>query len=132
MLPEPLYDGVADTEVESDSEAIVFGTGFAGISDIEVSPYDGYIYVVSLGQGKIFKILPTADLDMSASAGSIPSLPSTPPDTTFPPVGEMRRLKITMKITMNKFRKNGSGGDGDDNNNSENGESGDGNSDGGD
>jgi len=44
--------------------------------------------VVSLGQGKIFKILPTADLDMSASAGTIPSVPLSSPDTTPPPVGD--------------------------------------------
>jgi hypothetical protein len=35
----------------------VFGEGFAGISDLEVGP-DGYLYVVSLGQGKIFRIVP--------------------------------------------------------------------------
>jgi aldose sugar dehydrogenase len=86
LLPEPLIDRVADTDTESASEAIHFATGFAGISDIEVSPYDGYMYVVSLGQGKIFKILPTADLDMSSSAGNIPSLPLASPETPSPPV----------------------------------------------
>jgi aldose sugar dehydrogenase len=44
------------------------------------------MYVVSLGQGKIFKILPTADLDMSSSAGNIPSLPLASPETPSPPV----------------------------------------------
>ena len=86
MLPEPLLDRVADTDTETASEAIHFATGFAGISDIEVSPYDGYMYVVSLGQGKIFKILPTADLDMSSSAGTIPSLPLASPEPPSPPV----------------------------------------------
>ncbi|MGH9911936.1 MAG: PQQ-dependent sugar dehydrogenase, partial [Nitrososphaeraceae archaeon] len=89
LLPVPLNDKIADTDAESASEAIIFASGFAGISDIEVSPYDGYMYVVSLGQGKIFKVLPTADLDMSASAGSVPSPPPTPPpDTTLPPEGD--------------------------------------------
>jgi hypothetical protein len=37
----------------------VFGEGFAGISDLEVGP-DGYLYVVSLGQGKIFRIVPAS------------------------------------------------------------------------
>lgn len=37
----------------------MFGEGFAGISDLEVGP-DGYLYVVSLGQGKIFRIVPEA------------------------------------------------------------------------
>jgi glucose/arabinose dehydrogenase len=86
LLPEPLIDRIADTDSESASEAIHFATGFAGISDIEVSPYDGYMYVVSLGQGKIFKILPTADLDMSASGDSIPTLPLASPEATLPPV----------------------------------------------
>jgi aldose sugar dehydrogenase len=88
LLPEPLIDRVADTDGESASEAILFATGFAGISDIEVSPYDGYMYVVSLGQGKIFRILPTADLDMSASGDSIPSVPLSPPETIPPVVDE--------------------------------------------
>ena len=86
LLPEPLLDRVADTDTETASEAIHFATGFAGISDIEVSPYDGYMYVVSLGQGKIFKILPTADLDMSSSAGTIPSVPLASPEPPSPPV----------------------------------------------
>jgi aldose sugar dehydrogenase len=85
LLPQPLIDRIADTDTESNSEAIVFATGFAGISDIEVSPYDGYMYVVSLGQGKIFKILPTAELDMSASGDAVPSFSFTSPETPLPP-----------------------------------------------
>ncbi len=85
LLPQPLIDRIADTDTESNSEAIVFATGFAGISDIEVSPYDGYMYVVSLGQGKIFKILPTAELDMSASGDSVPTFTFTSPETPLPP-----------------------------------------------
>ncbi len=85
LLPQPLIDRIADTDTESNSEAIVFATGFAGISDIEVSPYDGYMYVVSLGQGKIFRILPTADLDMSASGDSVPTFSFTSPETPLPP-----------------------------------------------
>ena len=85
LLPQPLIDRIADTDPESNSEAIVFATGFAGISDIEVSPYDGYMYVVSLGQGKIFKILPTADLDMSASGDSVPTFSFSSPETPLPP-----------------------------------------------
>ena len=51
-LPEPLNDKIADTEEETVTDTVLFATGFAGISDIEVSPYDGYMYVVSLGQGR--------------------------------------------------------------------------------
>ena len=37
---------------------IIFGTGFAGITDIKEGP-DGAIYIVTIGDGKIFRILPT-------------------------------------------------------------------------
>ncbi len=37
---------------------IIFGDGFGGISDLEVGPYDGYLYVVSLGHGAIYRIVP--------------------------------------------------------------------------
>lgn len=51
-----MEDKIAETR-ETGTEDIVFGEGFAGISDLEVGP-DGYLYVVSLGQGKIFRIVP--------------------------------------------------------------------------
>jgi glucose/arabinose dehydrogenase len=42
------------------NEKLIFAKGFAdGITDIEVGP-DGYLYIVSYGQGKIFRIVPTA------------------------------------------------------------------------
>ena len=53
ILEEPLADKVADDDVEN--EGIIFGEGFGSISDIEVG-LDGYLYVVSIGQGKIFRI----------------------------------------------------------------------------
>lgn len=42
----PLDDRVVDTDDESLSQDLVFGAGFGGISDIEVSSYDGNMYVV--------------------------------------------------------------------------------------
>jgi glucose/arabinose dehydrogenase len=59
ILPPPLDDKLADTEQEALVKGVIFGTAFAGISDMEVSPYDGFMYIVSLGQGKIFKLVPT-------------------------------------------------------------------------
>ena len=56
ILAGELEDKIAETR-ETGTEDIVFGEGFAGISDLEVGP-DGYLYVVSLGQGKIFRIVP--------------------------------------------------------------------------
>lgn len=65
LLEEPLSDGVANTQAESVANDVLFATSFGGITDIEVSPYDGYLYVVSLGQGKIFKVLPLEILPAS-------------------------------------------------------------------
>jgi aldose sugar dehydrogenase len=83
LLEPPLDDKVADTDEESVSDSVLFATGFGGISDIEVSPYDGYLYVVSLGQGKIFKILPTGDGDAVAGGTTVPP-PPAPPDVIPP------------------------------------------------
>ena len=52
---EQLKDLVLNNE-DSPSE-IIFGTGFAGITDIKEGP-DGSIYVVTIGDGKIFRISP--------------------------------------------------------------------------
>jgi aldose sugar dehydrogenase len=49
-----LADKVADTD--SENEDITFGTGFRGITDIQVGP-DGYLYILSYYFGAIFKIL---------------------------------------------------------------------------
>jgi glucose/arabinose dehydrogenase len=56
VLTGELEDKIAETR-ETGIEDIVFGEGFAGVSDLEVGP-DGNLYVVSLGQGKIFRIVP--------------------------------------------------------------------------
>lgn len=47
-IPNPLTVG---------SEDVVFGTGFGGVTDLTVGP-DGYLYVVSISDGKIFRIMP--------------------------------------------------------------------------
>src|ERR671930_815039 len=55
LLNGPLTDKVADSTNECKSA--VFGTGFGGITDIQVGP-DGYLYILSVteGQGTIFRI----------------------------------------------------------------------------
>lgn len=55
LLGDPLVDKVVNAEREN--EAIIFGEGFGGVSDLEVGP-DGYLYVVSIGRGKIFRVVP--------------------------------------------------------------------------
>ncbi|KFM20905.1 Secreted effector protein pipB2 [Marine Group I thaumarchaeote SCGC AAA799-D07] len=37
---------------------LIFATGFAGITDIKEGP-DGFIYIVSIGDGKIYRIIPS-------------------------------------------------------------------------
>ena len=58
VLTGKLSDKVANSSEEIDESDIVFGQGFGGITDIEVGPYDGYLYVVSSKEGKIFRIGP--------------------------------------------------------------------------
>ena len=41
---------------------IIFGTGFGGITDIKEGP-DGLIYVVSIGNEKIYRIIPSSKND---------------------------------------------------------------------
>lgn len=55
VLKGPLTDKVADTDVET--KGITFGSNFGGISDMAVGS-DGYLYVVSLGRGVIYRIVP--------------------------------------------------------------------------
>jgi glucose/arabinose dehydrogenase/plastocyanin len=54
-LTGSLQDKVANSPVEL--QKIIFGKGFGAISDLEVGP-DGYLYVVSIGDGAIFRIVP--------------------------------------------------------------------------
>jgi aldose sugar dehydrogenase len=54
-----LNDKVADTANET--EDVTFAHGFGIITDLEVGP-DGYLYVVSIGQGAIYRILPSANI----------------------------------------------------------------------
>ena len=59
-----LKDLVLNKE-DSPSE-IIFGTGFAGITDIKEGP-DGSIYIVSIGDGKIFRISPALNGNIGGS-----------------------------------------------------------------
>jgi glucose/arabinose dehydrogenase len=55
ILSGPLEDKIANTT--SELKNVIFAEGFGGITDLEVGP-DGNLYIVSIGQGKIFRILP--------------------------------------------------------------------------
>lgn len=56
-LPDSLSSKFLTSLYAPGVEKIQFGQGFGGITDLTVSP-DGYLYIVSIGQGKIFRILP--------------------------------------------------------------------------
>ena len=51
---------------EDSPSKIIFGTGFAGITDIKEGP-DGSIYIVTIGDGKIFRISPGLNGNISGS-----------------------------------------------------------------
>jgi aldose sugar dehydrogenase len=56
-LPESLSSKFIPTSNTAGLDKILFGQGFGGITDLTIGP-DGYLYVVSIGQGRVFRILP--------------------------------------------------------------------------
>jgi glucose/arabinose dehydrogenase len=58
ILPDSIQSNLLTSLNAPDMNEMLFGRGFGGITDLTVGP-DGYIYVVSIGQGKIFRIVPT-------------------------------------------------------------------------
>jgi aldose sugar dehydrogenase len=57
VLTGSLDDKIAESSSREDIKEIIFGEGFDAVTDIEVGP-DGYLYVVSHKDGRIYKILP--------------------------------------------------------------------------
>jgi aldose sugar dehydrogenase len=57
ILPKVLSGKSTVNPTVSAAKEIVFGEGFGGITDLTLGP-DGYLYVVSIGQGKVFRVLP--------------------------------------------------------------------------
>jgi glucose/arabinose dehydrogenase len=58
LLPKDIsYKVVRTWNDTAKLKEIVFGTGFVGISSLTVGP-DGYLYVVSVANGKIYRIMP--------------------------------------------------------------------------
>jgi glucose/arabinose dehydrogenase len=55
-----LEDKIANNTKELEDAIFLRGLG-GGITDIEVGPYDGYLYFVSYSQGIIYRITPTID-----------------------------------------------------------------------
>jgi glucose/arabinose dehydrogenase len=57
VVDDKIAGGTDDEFEEEEISNLVFGQAFGGITDLEIGP-DGYLYVVSIGLGKIFKIVP--------------------------------------------------------------------------
>jgi glucose/arabinose dehydrogenase len=57
VLPPALEGKVIRTVNADGLDQIIFGQEFGGITDLKIGP-DGYFYVVSVGLGKIFRIVP--------------------------------------------------------------------------
>jgi glucose/arabinose dehydrogenase len=55
VLSGSLTDKVAD--IDEETKNLIFGSNFGGISDMQIGP-DGYLYVVSLARGAIYRIVP--------------------------------------------------------------------------
>ena len=52
-----LRDKLAESSDQKSLQDVIFGKGFGSVTDLEVGP-DGYLYVVSIWEGKIFRIVP--------------------------------------------------------------------------
>ena len=54
--------GLADLVADNDKEAseVTFGTGFGGITDLKTGPADGFLYVLSINDGAIYKVVPAS------------------------------------------------------------------------
>lgn len=55
LLKGDLMDKIANSPDEL--HPVTFGSGFSGITDLEVGP-DGYLYVLSYGKGTIYRVIP--------------------------------------------------------------------------
>ena len=77
VLKDTLADKIVDSDTEE--ESITFAEGFTMITDLEMNPYDGHLYVVSpidgdSAAGSVYKIVSTS-----------PPLPPEPIQTPFSP-----------------------------------------------
>jgi aldose sugar dehydrogenase len=59
-LSGQLSDKVADSPGQLASSGVVFGTGFGGITDLEVGPDNGYLYVLTYG-GSLYRVVPSGN-----------------------------------------------------------------------
>ncbi|MGI9010862.1 MAG: PQQ-dependent sugar dehydrogenase [Nitrososphaeraceae archaeon] len=112
-LKDPLADKVVDSEIEEDS--ITFAEGFGTITDLELNPYDGTLYVVAPVRGgdspggSVYKIVPKFPDTVNVSPSSPPAdtgtvSPSTPSDakgqmSSSPPLPNTIQLPAGIEST---------------------------------
>jgi aldose sugar dehydrogenase len=68
VLNGTLADKIANNAQELGD--IIFVAGMGAITDLQVSPYDGYLYAVSFSGGKIYRILPETASATTVGGGS--------------------------------------------------------------
>jgi aldose sugar dehydrogenase len=59
IKPQAGLSGLA-VDNEGQLSAVTFGTGFGAISDIKTGPTDGFLYVLPINDGTIYKIVPSS------------------------------------------------------------------------
>ena len=65
----PLADKVVSSYDNKKLDEIIFGKGFGGITDMQIGPRDGYLYVLTFDktQGTIYRIFPTTMINVEAN-----------------------------------------------------------------
>ena len=58
LLSGVLADKIANTD--SETQSVIFGEGFGSVTDLKTGLEDGYLYVLSIGNGALYRILPNA------------------------------------------------------------------------
>jgi glucose/arabinose dehydrogenase len=68
-LPQSLSSGSLASSDLPIADPIIFGEGFGGISNLAVGP-DGYLYVVSIGTGDIYRIFESANASSKTTSST--------------------------------------------------------------
>jgi aldose sugar dehydrogenase len=59
LLDGPLADKIANTPDEIQKGGVILGQGFGVITDMQIGPDDGYLYILTL-QGSLYRIVPSS------------------------------------------------------------------------
>src|SRR5918996_1200158 len=65
----PLADKVVSSYDNKKQDEVIFGKGFGGITDMQIGPKDGYLYVLTFDktQGTIYRISPTTMINLETN-----------------------------------------------------------------